>query len=283
MSAVETPETPTAVPPALEPPKGRFGAHRRSFASARVILALVLREMASTYGRSPGGYLWAILEPVGMILILSLGFSLLMRVPSLGNSFLLFYASGYLVFNHYRVIERSVSNSITYSRRLLLYPAVSWIDSIIARFVINLLTSLLNTVLILSGILYFVDPGSVLDFLPMITALALASLLGLAVGTANAMLSGLVAVWPRIWKIATRPLMIASAVLYIVEDMPKQAADILWWNPLVHLTGLFRTGVFSTYYPQYISAPYVIAVSMVALAFGLLFLNAYHSDIINRE
>ena len=36
----------------------------RRFASFRAIGALILREMATSYGRSPGGYIWAILEPV---------------------------------------------------------------------------------------------------------------------------------------------------------------------------------------------------------------------------
>ncbi|MEL6475009.1 MAG: sugar ABC transporter permease, partial [Pseudomonadota bacterium] len=34
---------------------------RRRFASLRSIIALMLREMATSYGRSPGGYLWAVL------------------------------------------------------------------------------------------------------------------------------------------------------------------------------------------------------------------------------
>ncbi len=283
MSTVDHTDSTTPVPPALEPPKARFDVHRRSFATSRVILALVLREMTTTYGRSPGGYIWAILEPIGMITILSLGFSLLMRTPSLGNSFILFYASGYLVFSHYKSIESSVSSSIAFSRALLLYPAVTWIDAIIARFLLTFLTSLLNLIIILGGLLYFTGSGTVLDYPPLVNAIALASLLGLAVGTFNCMLIGLVPIWKTAWKIINRPLMIASAVIFIYEDVPQQAGDILWWNPLVHLTGLFRTGVFPTYYPQYITETYVIGISLVALMFGLLFLSAHHSRIINSE
>lgn len=66
----------------------------RAFASLRTISALVLREMATTYGRSPGGYIWAILEPVGGIALLSILFSLAFLHPALGSNFQLFYASG---------------------------------------------------------------------------------------------------------------------------------------------------------------------------------------------
>ena len=53
------------------------------FLTLRTITALVLREMSATYGRSPGGYVWAVVQPIGMILFLSVGFSLLVRSPSL--------------------------------------------------------------------------------------------------------------------------------------------------------------------------------------------------------
>ena len=63
----------------------------RKFKSARTIMALMLREMTTSYGRSPGGYVWAILEPVGAVamitLVLSVG--LRIRIPSQGTSVVL--------------------------------------------------------------------------------------------------------------------------------------------------------------------------------------------------
>ena len=44
--------------PMLKPPR---------FRALRTITALILREMGSTYGMSPGGYVWAVLQPVGMV------------------------------------------------------------------------------------------------------------------------------------------------------------------------------------------------------------------------
>ena len=60
---------------------------RRRLASARAIGALILREMSSSYGRSPGAYVWAILEPVAGIALLSLVFVLtLQRIVQQGPS-----------------------------------------------------------------------------------------------------------------------------------------------------------------------------------------------------
>ena len=58
---------------------------------SRVLIALFIREMITRYGRSIGGYAWAILEPVGWILMLSAIFSSFIRTPPLGQNFPLFF------------------------------------------------------------------------------------------------------------------------------------------------------------------------------------------------
>ena len=80
--------------------------------NARVIIALMLREMTTRYGKSYGGYLWAFLEPVGMIAVLSVVFGLAVRTPSLGDNFPLFFASGFLAFNFYMTMAQTAAASI---------------------------------------------------------------------------------------------------------------------------------------------------------------------------
>ncbi|GKY86554.1 transport permease protein [Sinisalibacter aestuarii] len=283
MSSMDSADTTSQIAPALEPPKAIFDEHRRSFATARVILALVLREMSTQYGRSPGGYIWAILEPIGMIVILSVGFSLLVRMPSLGNGFVLFYASAYLVFSHYKSIEKATNKAIAFSRPLLFYPAVTWLDALLARIILNTLTNLLNMILIIGGVIFLFAPGIVPYYPPMIEAVALATLLGVGVGTLNCFLMGVSPLYTTLWKMATRPLMIASGVLYIMEDLPDAARDVLWWNPLIHITAMFRTGIYPYYHAQFLSPMYVVAIGLGSFAIGLLFLNSYNKNIINNE
>ena len=66
-----------------------------------------------------------------------------------------------------------------------------------------------------------------------------------------------------------------------MEDLPPLAQDYLWFNPLIHITGLMRTGFYSTYNPSYISPAFVIGVCLVLLALGQLLLGRYHRDILN--
>lgn len=263
------------------PPKVVDGGTGRSFPTLRAVAALMLREMGSRYGRTPGGYLWAVLQPLGAIMVLSVGFSLVLRSPSLGTSFILFYATGFLPFSLYGDISSAVGRALRYSKGLLLYPSVTWVDAVLARFFLNTLTGLMITYLLLAGILITAETRSVLDLVPIVQALALTALLGLGVGAMNCLIFGLFPVWEQVWSIVTRPLFLASGVFFLYEDMPSLAQDILWYNPLLHIVGLMRTGFYPMYAPSYVSVTYVAAVSLVLLAFGLLLLGKHYRTIIN--
>ncbi|CUI01646.1 ABC transporter permease [Leisingera aquaemixtae] len=271
-----------ALPPAQMPALPPAAARARRFASLRTIAALVLREMSTRYGRTPGGYLWAILEPLAAILFLSLGFSLVIRSPSLGTSFLLFYATGYLAFDLYNTIANTTARALNFSKPLLQFPAVTWVDAILARFALNSLTGSLMALLLLSGTLMVIDSRTVLDLPPAVLAMALAMVLGLGVGTLNCVLMGLYPLWEVAWSVITRPLFLASGVLFLYEDLPPLAQEILWYNPLMHITGLMRTGFYPTYTAAYASVTYVLLTSLALLALGLLLMGRYHRVILNR-
>ena len=53
--------------------------------------------------------------------------------PLIGTNFPLFYASGYLVFQMYHDIANKVATSLRFSRPLLAYPAVTFVDALLAR------------------------------------------------------------------------------------------------------------------------------------------------------
>lgn len=273
------PESPLPALPADPPRTAR--PHRRRFASGRVILALMLREMSTRYGRTPGGYVWALLEPLGAVLILSIGFSLLVRSPPLGTSFILFYATGMMPFDLFQKVSGTTAKSLRFSRPLLAYPAVSWIDAVLARFFLTTLTSMTVSYILLSVIMMFSDTHSVIDVWPILAAMSLAAVLGLGVGSVNAVLMGFYPTWESIWSIITRPLFIASGILILYETLPNTVRDILWWNPLLHIIGEMRTGFYPMYDATYVSLIYVLMVALALLAFGLMLLRRYHREILD--
>lgn len=257
----------------------------RKFRSSRTVGALMLREMTTTYGRTPGGYLWALLEPVGAVAMITLvlGVGLRLRAPSLGTSFVLFYATGILTYLMYHRVQVKVAKSLTFSRPLLFYPGVTFVDTIVARFFLNGLTQCMAFGLVIAGILMFFDTRAVLDVPPILTGIAMSLSLALGIGSLNAFLMPRFPLWESVWSILTAPLFLISTIFYTYEDLPDLGQAILWYNPIVHAVGVMRQGFYPSYDATWASPLYVFGLSMICLFLGIVFLGRYHRDIINQD
>ncbi|SHF70420.1 capsular polysaccharide transport system permease protein [Litoreibacter ascidiaceicola] len=261
---------------------GQTRSLRPRFQTARATFALMLREMSSTYGRSPGGYVWAILEPVAAIAVLSFIFSYALRAPSLGTNFPLFYATAYLPFMMFNDIATKMSQSILFSRQLLSYPSVTIIDAMLARFLLSTFTHLMVFYLVIFGIHQIYDVRLIVDFPTVILALLSAAIFGLAVGTINCFLFTRFVVLRTVWSILMRPMFIISGVFFLYEDVPVELQTYLWYNPILHLTGMMRDGFYATYDATYVSVVYLYLLAGSLLSLGLLLLRRYYRDLLER-
>lgn len=266
----------TSLPPL--PPKA--GSPR--FQRLRVLSALVIREMNKKFGRSTGGYLWALAEPLGGILLLSVAFSLALRTPPLGSSFMLYYATGVVPFSMFITMSKGISGAVKTNKGLLNYPVVTVLDAVFAKFVLNFMTILFVAVAMFSGVILLqglyvnLDPG------PIALSFSLAALLGLGVGTVNCVLFGLYPTWSNIWSVLTRPLFILSTIFYTYESAPVSFQKLLWWNPLVHIIGIMRSGFYGAYHPAFISLPYVVGISLGLFVVGAYLLRRHASLLLEQ-
>jgi len=253
----------------------------RRLRSIRTIMALMLREMATSYGRSAMGYLWAIIEPVAALTLMTLVFSIFLRAPALGTNFPLFFASGFLVFNIYSGVGNNVASAVRYSRPLLEYPAVTALDAVLARFLLNYLTHLMVIFIILTGIIVIYDLRLILDLQQLGLGLLMAGAFALGIGTFNCYLFIAYPSYVQVWAIVNRPMFIISGVFFLFDSVPQPFSDFLWYNPLVHIVGQTRAGLYATYSANYVSVAYVMGVSMLLFMIGVHLLRRYLRDAMN--
>jgi capsular polysaccharide transport system permease protein len=235
----------------------------------------MLREIAQSGGRLAGGYLWAVLAPVAAIGLLAVAFALVLRSPPIGTSFLLFYASGYLPFRIYGEVQAAAASAPRLARGLLAYPAVTPLDTILARTALATLAQVIAALVTLAAILAWTGathvprPGNVL------AAGMLAMLLGLGAGTLNAVLFDRFALWQTVFGVLSRPLILISAVVWLPQDLPPAARDLILWNPLVHVVGLARSGLYPTYQAGYADPVFVLSIALGLMVLGLLALRLH--------
>lgn len=256
--------------------------NKRKFVFSRSVMALILREMSTTYGRSPGGYFWALVEPVGGIVFLTLIFSLISRTPALGTNFPLYFASGILPFMLYQSTAVKIGQAIRYSRPLLAYPSVTYVDALVARLILNGLTQLIIIVLLFGLIIVVFGLRLNMDYLTCLHGIFLALILGFGVGTVNCYMMSRFPLWQVAWGVLNRPLFIISGIFFLIDPLPEHIRSLLLYNPIAHPIMVLRRGVYDTYDAVYASEFYVYMVALSLSALGLLLLRRHHRVLLDE-
>jgi capsular polysaccharide transport system permease protein len=210
----------------------------------RILAALVLRETAARFGRTPGGYLWAIAEPLCGILLLTAAFGVFVKAPPLGDSFMLFYATGLVPFLAYSAVAAGGPAALAANRGLLTYPVVSALDTLLARAAADWGAQAAVAVLVLPALLLWLDPAVAVAPEFAVLALLMAGGLGLSVGTANAVIGGLFPAWRQIWSILNRPLFLVSGAVFDIKALPSDLAEALMWNPVAQVIVVMRAAFY---------------------------------------
>ncbi|WP_254703877.1 ABC transporter permease [Roseovarius sp. THAF9] len=255
---------------------------RMPFATFRSVFALMLREMSTSYGRSPGGYIWAVIEPAAGIGLMTFIFSAGFRHPPLGTSFPLFYACAMLPFLMYGDIAMKLAQVLNFSRALLEYPRVTFVDALIARFILNVMTQFMVHIAVMAVILTFFADDVSIDVGKVATAYVMLIIFSVGVGTLNSFLFVSFPVWQTSWAVLNRPIFLVSCIFFLFETVPEPYRSVLWYNPLVHPIGMMRDAFYPYYSPTYVSATYPVMLGLIGLLVGLFLLNRYHRDILDK-
>lgn len=272
-SAHSAPQKP--LPPAQVP-------RSRKFKSTRVIIALLMREVASTDSRSSLGFLWQFIEPVAAIALMTVFFQFMMRLPPLGTNFPLFYITGVLPFQAFQSVSAKVSIAIKYSRPLLEFPSVRVVDALAARFLLTFIIQCSVFVMLTMGVIWFYELRVVIDMPLAAFAMLLAGGLGLAVGTFNSVLVVAFPVYSTVYGVLTRPLIFLSGVLFLPETMPEPLNSMILWNPVSHPVAMMRGAFYSGADMSYVSPLFVLLVALAFAATGLVMLQSFFRDALER-
>jgi len=245
----------------------------------RVTAALIVREMSTRYGSKPGGYLWAIFDPVAHVAMMTLIFQVFARMPALGLSFPLFFASGYLPYTFYQRMSSFMAGTMKANKALLSYPVVSPFDAIVSRFVLQLMTDVLVTIVILMMIVELADVTQPMNVAGMVKAAGAAAVLGLGVGTINIVMFARFPLYEQIFGIINRPLFMISGVFFLPENLPNPFREFILYNPLVHIIVWFRSSIYPEYRAGGLDTGYVIEFAFVCFAAGLALLTTSMREI----
>lgn len=238
-----------------------------------VLNALLRREVATRFGEYKLGFFWMLFEPLlGVVVIgLLIGTIAGRTVPEIPYPF--FLLNGMLLMKLFTGPMNTGMNAIGSNQGLLVYPSVRPLDTFLARFLFELLTTFFSfTVFMIGGMWYGIDVSlGNLDtiFASYLLIWCFGCGLGLIFGVASAH-------YPETEKIVMilqRPLLFVSAVLFPLSAMPADAQKMLLWNPLVHCIELSRNALFPHYSYGDANLTYPAVAAIISLSLGLTFFH----------
>lgn len=224
-----------------------------------VVFALVLRETRTRFGQHQLGYIWALVEPVVMLLTFWVLFYVAHRVPPHGMDLYGFIATGLAPFLLFSNCANRVAEAINGNKAMLFYPHVQPLDLVIARCILETVTYAVVFIVLMGVRALYIQELEVDDALIVIIGFMMAALLGTTLGLVFCTLAQFSNVVDRARGPFMRPFFWVSGIFFATNDLPVAAREVLLWNPVLHATEYVRSGWFVTYNARYTDAWYVAA------------------------
>jgi homopolymeric O-antigen transport system permease protein len=261
----------------IEPSRSWFDLKLRAFWDHRELLYfLAWRDLKARYSQTVMGLAWAIVQPLFMMVVFTVVFSKIARLPSDGIPYPLFAYAALVPWTYFsKSLDRSgfsvvaESNLITkiYFPRLII-PMSATLGGLIDFGIAFLL---LLAMMLWFGVLPTWKLVAVPFFLLLTVLASLAVSLWLsALFVKYRDIAAVIPLLTQIW-------MFASPVAYPVSMVPIGWQWLYNINPMVGVIGGFRWALVGTPAPD----PTLLAVNMVTIAVVLLFGMAYFNRMAN--
>jgi ABC-2 type transport system permease protein len=230
-----------------------------------LIRALVARDLKVRYRRSAIGFLWTMLHPLMMMLVLTFVFSHLFR-SNLPN-FPVYALAGIVFWNFFSQAVVASMNSLRGNARLLtrlpVPKAVFPVATVLAG-VVNLVCALVPLLLIMVATGHPLRPS--LALLPV--AIVLAACLTLGVGLLLSPLAAFFTDTVEIVTILLTVLMYLTPVFYPVTIVPEDLRWVVEANPMHWVLDVFRLPIYDGVLPGVPTFALATIMAMLVLSIG---------------
>jgi lipopolysaccharide transport system permease protein len=246
-----------------------------------LLSTFTLRDIKIRYKQTALGFLWAIVQPLLMMLIFTVFFGNLAKIPSNGVPYPLFVLSALLPWMLFAEgLTRATTSMVTNSNIMtkVYFPRIimpiSGILSPLVDFVVALL------ILIIMMVYYGFLPTLNAIFLPIFIFLALATSLGVGLwlSALNVQYRDFQYTVPFIIQI----WMFASPVVYPASLVPESIRFIYGLNPMTGVIEGFRWALLGTEVPGNMILVSTLAVLVLLISGAIYFrsMERYYADVV---
>lgn len=232
-----------------------------------LVLALVARELKVRYRRSTIGFLWTMLQPLLMMLVLKVVFSSLFRVQLMQGNYAVFALSGILFWNFFSQSIVTAMNSLRGNAHLLRkvpVPRSVFPVATVLSGVVNLVLALVPLLVLL--VLTHHPVGPALLFLPI--SILLAGLFTLGAGLLLSPLAVFFSDTVEMITVLLSVLFYLTPVFYPKEIVPERYRWVVRFNPLRSILEVFRDPIYLGKIPPPSHLAVSLAIAVLAFLVG---------------
>ena len=247
-----------------------FGRAARS--SGRTILALLLRESRSRYGQRSAGYVWALIAPMILLVVMIQVFSAIGRPTGAGESMVVFFLTAIIPIRLWRGSVTRGGNAIRSNRTLMRYPQVNAFEVVTARTLLESLTMfLVLVVFILIMFAFFGLPFSAwIDRpLPLLGAIGATVLLCYGSCFLSSQIGRIFEPWNELTGPIGRIMLLTSGLWFTMGSLPPEFLALVQYNPMAHIVEWIRDAVIEDFRSDLFNPFYPVALGAIFLALGL--------------
>jgi ABC-type polysaccharide/polyol phosphate export permease len=232
-----------------------------------LVLQSISRAIKTRYKRSALGVLWTMLNPLLMMIVLTVVFSNIFRFSV--ENYPVYILSGIVIWNFFSSSTSGAMSEMLWSGQLLsrIYvPKSLFAVSSVGTGLVNLLLSLIPLALIALVIGVKISPAVlVIPFsIVIITIFALG--IGLILSTISVFFADMLPIYEvllMIWFYAT-------PVIYPTEIIPDNFRWLVMLNPMVYMVQIFRQPILQGTVPEPIVWLITIVSALIAIIIGSL-------------
>ena len=226
---------------------------------------LVARDVKIKYRRSVLGVLWTLLNPLFMMIILSVVFSNLFKFDV--ENYSLYILSGQVVFNFFSGATTDAMSAIFGNASLIkkvYVPKYVFVMSRVCSSLINLMASCAALFLIMIGMRAELHWTMLLSVVPLFLLVVLALGIGLILATIAVKYRDVL----HLYSVLMAVLMYLTPVIYPMSILPEWLYHLVMINPLTSILIMFRNVVIYGRLPGLVMLLVTAAEAVLCLGVG---------------
>jgi capsular polysaccharide transport system permease protein len=236
----------------------------------RVIGALMLRELATRFGRENIGFLWVMVEPLLFAVLVGLLWRVTKGQSENGVDIFAFAISGYIPLVLFRSSVSRAVKAVSVNSSLMYHRQIKILDLVLVRFVIELIGHMMAYLFIAVALGAFGFFPLPYDMGFLLLGWAYFALFTLSVTLVVAPLSEMSEALEKIIPVTTYLMIPFSGAFYLVGSLSTQAAAVVLYSPPVHGMEMMRYGIFGPSVDPQFDFVYPLKFCLPCMALGLL-------------